>query len=48
MLLYLSITSLVLCSLIKQLFHPHKLAVRLSKFWINMLKKYKHSVLTDD
>jgi len=20
----------------------------LSKFWINMLKKYKHSVLTDD
>jgi len=38
----------LLVSLIKQLFHPHKLAVHLSKFWINMLKKYKHSVLTDD
>jgi len=33
-------------SLIKQLFHPHKLAIRLSKFWISMLKEY--SVLTDD
>jgi len=32
-------------SLIKQLFHPHKLAARFIKFWINTLK---HRVLTDD
>jgi len=27
---------------------PHKLAKRLSAFWINMFKKYKRSMLTDD
>ena len=31
----------------QKIISPHELAVRLSKFWINMLKKYKHSVLID-
>jgi hypothetical protein len=37
---------MLFCISYQTIIHPYKLAVRLSKFWINMLKK--HSVLTDE